>query len=180
MSETRKKPKSDSKLGKKILSSNADFLYSITSERLENQLQQIDSHNNKIIRLLGFSGTILTVLIAAVSILISINNDHMIISYYWLILPTVSFILLVIISLISYTLTDIQIGPDIKDVWKYSKAYEKSNMLKWASRSFSRAYYYNIRHGTKKKELAITIIIWTLLVQIISSIIAIIMIYQLI
>jgi len=169
--------KKNPKLEQTLLKTNADFLYSITSNRLENQLQQIDSHNNKIIRLLGFSGTVLAILIAVISI-IGIDNKQNDSSYFYIIVPILSFIFIIITSMISYALKGFQIGPDLKDVWRHTSKHEKSNMLIWASRSFTRAYYHNIRHETKKKELAITLIIWALLIQFISTIFAIIMIYR--
>ncbi len=80
---------------------NANFLYSLTSNRLQNQLQQIDLLDSKTISLLGFSCTLIAILAAAISI-IGITSSECLASYILLVLSTAAFIFIVITSLISY------------------------------------------------------------------------------
>jgi len=65
------------------LYSNAEFLYSLTSNRLQNQLQQIESLDNKIINLLGFSCTLIAILATAISI-IGITDTELFLSYFFI------------------------------------------------------------------------------------------------
>ena len=160
-----------------IFNANANFLYSITSNRLQNQLQQIDSLDSKTMSLLGFSCTLIAILAAAVSI-IGITSSECWVSYVSLVFSAGAFIFIVIKSLKSYKPKGWHVGTDLKDAWKNSKKYEQPNMLRWAAKSFTRAYYRNIRHGQiEEKGTTVRNNIWALLIQIFFSVLAIILIY---
>lgn len=155
---------------------NANFLYSLTSNRLQNQLQQIDSLDSKTISLLGFSCTLIAILAAAISI-IGITCSEIMASYIALVISSASFIFIVIKSLKSYHTKGWHVGADLKEAWKHSKNYKHPKMLRWAARSFSRSYFKNINSGLiKAKSSTVNQNIWALIIQILFSIIAIILI----
>ena len=159
------------------INANANFLYSLTSNRLQNQLQQIDSLDSKTISLLGFSCTLIAILAAAISI-IKITSSEILISYIVLGISAVAFIFIVIRSLKSYHTKGWRVGADLKEAWAHSKKYEQPKMLRWAARSFTDAYQFNIQSGLIKEKLStVNQSIWALIIQILFSILAIILIY---
>jgi hypothetical protein len=159
------------------LYSNAEFLYSLTSNRLQNQLQQIESLDNKIINLLGFSCTLIAILATAISI-IGITDTELFLSYFFIFISILSFVYIVIITLIYYHPKEWQIGPDLGNAWKYSCLFERQKMLKWSAKSFTQAYYHNKKHEkVQKKTAAVRNCIRLLIIQIFSSILAIVLVY---
>ncbi len=159
------------------LDANANFLYSLTSNRLQNQLQQIDLLDSKTISLLGFSCTLIAILAAAISI-IEITTSEFIASYILLGVSTAAFIFIVITSLKSYHTKGWRVGANLKEAWKHAEEYEEPKMLRWAARLFTDAYQFNIKSGfIKEKASTVDRNIWALVIQIIFSILAIILIY---
>lgn len=161
----------------KTFDANANFLHSLTSNRLQNQLQQIDLLDSKTISLLGFSCTLIVILAAAISI-IEITSSECLASYILLGLSTAAFIFIVITSLKSYYTKGWRVGADLKEAWEHSKKYAPSKMLRWAADSFTEAYNYNIDSGLiRGKTSTVNKNIWALIIQILFSILAIILIY---
>ncbi len=156
---------------------NANFLYTLTSNRLQNQLQQIDSLDSKTISLLGFSCTLIAILAAAISI-IKITSSECLASYILLGLSTAAFIFIVITSLKSYHTKGWHVGANLKEAWKHSETYEQPKMLRWAARSFTDAYQFNIQSGLiKEKASTVNNNILALIIQILFSILAIMLVY---
>ena len=159
-----------------VLDANTNFLYTLTSNRLQNQLQQIDSLDGKTISLLGFSCTLIAILAAAISI-IGITCSEILASYIALIFSSASFIYIVIKSLKAYHAKGWHVGADLDEAWDNSKKYRQHEMLIWAARSFTDAYQFNIQSGLiKEKVSAVNKSIWALIIQILFSILAIILI----
>lgn len=161
----------------KVLNRNAGFLYALTSNRLHNQLQQIDSLDSKTISLLGFSCTLMAVLAAAIAI-IGIRPTVMIMAYVSLALSVLAFVFIVAVSLKSYHTKGSHVGPDIQEAWSNARKYTEPQMLKWAARSFTEAYEHNISSGLIKGKIsAVNRDIKALIVQIVFMILAIVLIY---
>ena len=160
-----------------IFDANANFLYTLTSNRLQNQLQQIDSLDSKTISLLGFSCTLIAILAAATSI-IGITSSEILVSYISLGISAAAFIFVVIASLKSYHTKGWHAGADIQEAWEHSKKYKPPKMLRWAAGSFTEAYNYNINSGLiRGKTSTVNKNIWALIIQIFFSALAIILIY---
>ncbi len=160
-----------------ISDANANFLYTLTSNRLQNQLQQIDSLDGKTISLLGFSCTLIAILAAAISI-IEIKSSEIFVSYISLGFSVLAFTFIVIRSLKSYHTKGWHVGADLKEAWTHSKKYEQPKMLRWAARSFTEAYQFNIQSGLiKEKSSTVNQNIWALIIQILFSILATMLIY---
>jgi len=161
----------------KILDSNANFLYTLTSNRLQSQLQQIDSLDSKIINLLGFSCTLAAILAAAIAI-IKITSSEIAASYVSLGFSVSAFIFIVTVTLKSYSIKPWHVGPDLKEAWQFSHRHSPNAMLRWSARSFTRAYYHN-RKGKliKNKISTIKQVSISLIIQIVSLIATVILVY---
>lgn len=161
----------------KALSANADFLYTLTSTRLQNQLQQIESLDSKTISLLGFSCTLMAILAAAIAI-IKITSSEIPASYVSLGISFSAFIFIVRASLKSYSVKPWHVGPDLKEAWQFSHKHLPDAMLKWAARSFTRAYYHNRRGELIKNKIStIKKVSIFLIIQIVSLVSAVVLIY---
>lgn len=159
------------------IDANANFLYTLTSNRFQNQLQQIDSLDSKTISLLGFSCTLIAILAAAISI-IGITSSEILVSYISLVFSALAFTFIVIRSLKSYHTRGWHVGADIQEAWKHSEKYEPPKMLRWAAKSFTEAYNYNINSGLiRGKTSTVNKNIWALIIQIFFAALAIILIY---
>ena len=159
----------------KVFDANANFLYTLTSNRLQNQLQQIDSLDSKTISLLGFSCTLMAILAATIAI-IGITPSEIFVSYVSLGISAAAFIFVVIVSLKSYFIKRWHVGPDLQEAWKHSRKYAQHKMLRWSAKSFTECYNTN-RETMKDKVFATKKVSISLIIQIIFLILAVILIY---
>ena len=157
------------------LDENVNFLYMLTSNRLQNQLQQIDSLDSKTISLLGFSCTLMAILAAAIAI-IEITGSEILMAYVALGISFSTFIFIAIVSLKSYFVKDWHVGPNIQEAWEHSKKYAQHAMLEWAADSFTEGYNTN-SVPVKNKIFAIKKVSIALIIQIIFLILAVILVY---
>ncbi len=157
------------------LDENVNFLYMLTSNRLQNQLQQIDSLDSKTISLLGFSCTLMAILAAAITI-IEITGSEILMAYAALGISFSAFIFIAIVSLKSYFVKDWHVGPNIQEAWEHSKKYAQHAMLEWAADSFTEGYNTN-SVPVKNKIFAIKKVSIALIIQIIFLILAVILVY---
>lgn len=157
-----------------VLDENVNFLYMLTSNRLQNQLQQIDSLDSKTISLLGFSCTLMAILAAAIAI-IGIKFPENLVSYISLGISVLAFIFIASVSLKSYFTKPWHVGPNIQEAWKHSAKYKQHKMLKWAAESFTEAYNTN-KEPIEGKIFVIRKVHIALIIQIISLIVAILLI----
>lgn len=109
-------------------------------DRLQTQLQQIDSLDGKIGNLLGFGGALLAILAAVLALR---EDDIALIVWVLLGISGVCYSLMVIISICSYYTRGFAAGPKLEETWLYTRINPAEQMHWWAAESFTKCYEKN-------------------------------------
>jgi len=115
-------------------------VYELSVIRWQTQQQQIDSIDTKIGNILGFGGALVAILLGILAILGKPAYCQVSLLFC---ISGIAYILIVIISLISYFAIKWKAGPDLTEVWKISREYSEDKLVWWAAESFTKSYEDN-------------------------------------
>lgn len=156
------------------LDKNSEFLFQLSINRLQKQMQQIDALDNKIISLSNISYALMAILVAAIAI-IGAGNDEITWPYAPLAVSVISFIMIIAVSIRATSVKPWEVGPDLKEAWENSSKFKRMQMLSWAANSFRGSYENNSKKIGKKVSSCRNVNIM-LIFQMISLIFALILI----